>query len=389
MARKGKSTKTKINCLAYGKPFSGKSTFALGLMRMKNEDGRPFRVLYLDAENGSVDDYIDDLEREGINPDNLYIVYTQSLEAVVDYINKVRSKEKFYVIDEEGNETDEVLTDADGLPFMPDAVVVDGTSVLNMAVKQGLTDMAQARANIRAKEKDMSKDERFVAVTSAGLEIKDYNIINFKGQDLVLALTGSGVHYVITAREKDETKNVGKGSKIEMVHTGKTLPDGFKEMAYNVKTVLHFYRDEEDETQVCVNVEKDRTGTYAVGETIVDPQILAFQKMINRNKDKEDYVIKNTIDDAVRNAKEVAMQEQFDGIGGSTTDVSVDTDKNGDDEKQEVLDYITAARGKCNATQKQEVQDKLKEQKLTLKNRETQSLDTLKQIKAIFEEVLG
>ena len=63
-ARKGKGVKQKLGFLIYGAFGTGKSTMALGFARMKREDGKPFRVLYLDPEAGSVDSYLDGLEEE-------------------------------------------------------------------------------------------------------------------------------------------------------------------------------------------------------------------------------------------------------------------------------------------------------------------------------------
>jgi hypothetical protein len=88
-ARKGGLIQTKLGFLLYGKQGTWKSSLCLDFARMKREDGKPLRVLYIDAEAGSVDTYIDDLMDDGINPDNIYLIYTQSLKEVNDYIKKV------------------------------------------------------------------------------------------------------------------------------------------------------------------------------------------------------------------------------------------------------------------------------------------------------------
>ena len=90
-ARRGGLIKTKLGFLLYGKQGSGKSTMALDFAKMKREDGKPFRVLYIDSEAGSVDSYLEDLQNEGIDIDNIYIVYTQSLKEVNEYIEKVKN----------------------------------------------------------------------------------------------------------------------------------------------------------------------------------------------------------------------------------------------------------------------------------------------------------
>lgn len=65
--------------ILYGEQFTGKSTMAMQLAYFKRPDGKPFRVLYLDPETGSIDDYLGELESNGVNLENIYIVYTQSL----------------------------------------------------------------------------------------------------------------------------------------------------------------------------------------------------------------------------------------------------------------------------------------------------------------------
>ncbi len=128
--------KSKIQMIIFGKPFTGKSTIASQFAYFKREDGKPFRVLYIDPESGSIDDYLEDLQKNGVNLDNIYIVYTQSLQETREYIQIAKNNEDFPVLDEDGNPTNEIVLDADGEPFRPDAIVVDGTSLLNLTTKQ-------------------------------------------------------------------------------------------------------------------------------------------------------------------------------------------------------------------------------------------------------------
>lgn len=45
----------KLRMLVYGEQGTGKSRFAMQFCYMKTPEGRPFRVLYLDTESGSID----------------------------------------------------------------------------------------------------------------------------------------------------------------------------------------------------------------------------------------------------------------------------------------------------------------------------------------------
>ena len=114
--RKAKQAKTKLNMIIYGDTFTGKTTLASQIAFFKREDGTPFRVLYIDAESGGLDSYLDRMEAAGVNLDNIYILYTQSLTEVRQYIVKVKNNEDLYELDDEGNENDDIVTDADGTP---------------------------------------------------------------------------------------------------------------------------------------------------------------------------------------------------------------------------------------------------------------------------------
>ena len=302
-ARIGSKTQSRIAALVYGEQGTGKSTLAMQFCYMKRNDGKPFRVLYIDAENGSIDDYLPDLEADGIDLNNLYIVYSQSLTEVREYINKAKNREDFYVLDEYGNETDDIVVDADGEPFRPDAIVVDGSTILNLTTKHGLVDFSKKRAKKRAEDNGIVGEAKQVAIEGAFLELKDYNVINFKGQDLILDLTGCGLHYIVTARETDEKITKEIGGETKTIYTGNKIPEGFKEMGYNTKTVIRLFRDGEqgdDEYNVVkAFIKKDRTHTFKEGEIVEDPTLLPFQKVIDKTKGYKNFVINNNLEKAV------------------------------------------------------------------------------------------
>lgn len=352
-ARKGSKTQSKIQVLLYGEQFTGKSTLALQLMYLKRPDGKPFRVLYLDAENGSVDDYLGTLEDDGIDLENLYIVYTQSLNEVNEYIKKATNKEEFYELDEEGNEDlDSPVLDADGQPFIPDAIVVDGSTVLNLATKQGLIEFSKKRASVKAKRDELIGDEKFVKVEGAGLELKDYNTINFKGQDLVLTLTGSGLHYVVTARETNEKENKIIDGKKETVDTGRKIPEGFKGMGYNTKTEMRLFVED---GVVKAHVIKDRTHTYRKDDIIEDPTLLAFQAVIDKTKSNRDVVIQNRLHDAIKNE---LKQTEKEVLGEEFSEETSQQKESIDDVKKELRGLITSFSPAKKAKMKDELAKK-------------------------------
>lgn len=298
IARSGSTVKPKLNMLFYGEPGVGKSTMALQLAHFKREDGTPFRLLVLDAESGGCEECLTELEENGVDLRNIYIVYSQSQKEIKEYIAKVRDHEPFYELDEDGNETDEIVKDAYGEDFYPDALVLDGTSVLKLVSSQSLLDLSRKRNKIKAEKSGATAEEKFVAVSNANLELKDYSQLNYSGQDLVLSLMACGAHVILTAREKDETISIkGDDGKTTSVATGKKVYDSFKGMDYNTKTLVRLYRD--DLGQVCAEVVKDRTRVYSAGEIIENPSLLAWESVIQKGKGKADFTLRNDLDKAI------------------------------------------------------------------------------------------
>lgn len=336
-ARKASQTQSKIGMILFGEEGTGKSSLALQFALLKRPDGKPFRVLYIDNENGSIDDFIEGLEQQGINIDNIYIVYTQSLAETREYINTVKSNTDFYELDEDGNQTDNVVLDADGQPFRADAIVVDGTSILKLTSQQGLLELSKKRNAVKAKADGLIGDDKFVKVEGAGLELKDYNALNFKGQDLILDLMSCGAHYIVTARETDEKQTVkdAKGS-ITSISTGKKIPDGFKGMMYNVKTVVRMYKDEDG--NYCAYISKDRTGVHN-NETVEDLTLLDWQPMIDKTKDNDKFVIKNDLTKAV-NIEQQMLRKEYDKSIGETEDNNVDDSGEIDELKSSINDVM-------------------------------------------------
>ncbi len=341
--RKAKQAKTKLNMIIYGDTFTGKTTLASQIAFFKREDGTPFRVLYIDAESGGLDSYLDRMEESGINLDNIYILYTQSLAEVRQYIAKVKNNEDIYELDDDGVETDEVVTDAEGKPFRADAIVVDGTTILNLTTQSGLVEFSKKRNKVKADKAGLLGDERLVKIEGSSLEIRDFNTIKFKGQDLILDLMSSGVHCITTAREKDETKNVKTDDgQFQSVATGRKIIDGFKGLEYNANTVIRTFFDKET-GQICAEIQKDRTGVHDSGEIVEDPSLLDWQAALDKNKGKEDFILKNDLTKAVEVEQDLYAKEVLGKVGDpvtedtTTSDTSTSTSPTPDDLRKEIV----------------------------------------------------
>lgn len=383
-------TKKKLNFLCFGDTFSGKSTFVSQFAYMHNEDGSPMKVLYIDAESGSIDLYLDTMEENGVDLRNIYILYTQSLGEVLDYINKVKNNEDFYEIDEDGNETDIVVVDANGNPFRADAIVVDGVTVLHTAVQQGLLEFSKKRARVRADNNGLIGDEKLVAIEGSGLEIRDFGNIKFKAANLCLSLLGAGVHSAITCRAEDEkVTEKGSNNQFNSVPTGRKIPSGFKGLDYNMHSVLRFYRDEDN--NVMAEVQKDRTGVHP-NEILEDPSLLDWQVVIDGNKGRTDFTLRNSLDTAVSTEQRIYSAEIMSNATKSLSKsemekMSVESVKpvesgNADELKAK----IKAAINSLNPTEKQSMKQKLTDAGLPVAYNKETNTEVLEKILAIVSE---
>lgn len=382
VARQGNLVQSKIQMLVYGEPFTGKSTLASQFAYMKRPDGKPFRVLFLDAESGGLDDLMEDIQDNGIDLRNLYIVYTQSLAEVREYIKKAKEKEDFYILDEDGNETDDIVLDADGYPFRPDAIVIDGSSVLNLTTKHGLVELSKRRAKVKADKAGLLGDEKFVQIENSFLELRDYQVINFKGQDLVLDLTGCGLHYIVTARETDEKVTQNINGKDVTVTTGRKIPEGFKQMDYNVKTVLRLYRDQDDYETVKAYVLKDRTKVHKPGEIIEDPSLIDWQAVIDKTANRSDFVINNNLSKAINKEYEMAKKEVM-----GKEDESKNDEQNSNNDALELVKQIDEKLNSLSPVNKSQAKKKVTSEGLPTNYKKLTDIDKLKEILKVISEI--
>ena len=380
--RKAKQAKTKLNMIIYGDTFTGKTTLASQIAFFKREDGTPFRVLYIDAESGGLDSYLDRMEESGINLDNIYILYTQSLAEVRQYIAKVKNNEDIYELDDDGVETDEIVTDAEGNPFRADAIVVDGTTILNLTTQSGLVEFSKKRNKVKADKAGLLGDERLVKIEGSSLEIRDFNTIKFKGQDLILDLMSSGVHCITTAREKDETKNVKTDDgQFQSVATGKKIIDGFKGLEYNANTVIRTFFDKET-GQICAEIQKDRTGVHDSGEIVEDPSLLDWQVALDKNKGKEDFVLKNDLTKAVEVEQDLYAKEVLGKVGDPVTedttssDASTSTSPTPDDLRKEIV----SIKNSLSPVEKKSLKEKLEAKGLPTAYKNVNDISVLQEV---------
>lgn len=383
--RKASKINSKINLLLWGCPFAGKSTLAMEMALLHTREGRPFRMLILDSESGGNDDLMGDLERKGCNLDNVLVVYSQSLSEIQYYIHKAANKEDFYEIDDEGNETDTVILDSEGKPFRVDCILVDGSSVLQLTSQQSLLELARRRAKIKANKNGLTGEEKLLAIDDVALSPREWGALNYSGQSLVLDLAGSGLHWCITAREKDVTENKYVNGKVETVATGEKTFASFKNIDYNAKTVARLYRDPDEVDVVKMAVQKDRTGTFAPGQVIENPTLLAFQKMIDGN-DGEDVVVKNTMNQAIET--EEKLYEKSLGIGDSSSPTNSSEPSSPTLDLETLRKDVKKYHSKMNPEQRKQFSDRIKAENIPTSLGKIEDTNILSRVVVIAKEIM-
>lgn len=335
--RRGGQIQSKLAFLIYGDKGTWKSSLALEFAKMKNEQGEPMKLLYIDTEEGSVDDYINKLAEEGFDVDNIIVVKTTGFEETLDIVKQVKTVSlkkplKLKDTNDLGEKTDIELLNEDGTAWIPDAIVIDSLTVLYNQLVQAILQMSQRRAAQRANKQGLMGAEKALATETAGIEIKDYQTIAHRGQELILDLMASGKHFAVTAREKEiKESKPDANNQYQSIGTGKYQPEGFKEVEYNVKTVLHTV-NENGKTYAIVE-DKDRTGVKQQNERLESPTLLDWEVIIKKNVGKKAQPIRNTVSETIKediNALQKRMIEQT-GEGlleESDFDVELDVLKN-------------------------------------------------------------
>lgn len=316
MAQSRKATKIqkKLSMLLYGQEGTRKSSIAAEAIALKNHDGKPMKVLFIDAEFGGLDNALEiKAEQYGVDLENSYLIYTESYREVMDILEKVRKKEDLYYYEEDGSESDEVVLDADGNPFRPDFIVIDGSTIIYDASAIALTKFSERRARLKAKAAGKTSEEVTVAAQNSQLELRDYNRLNKEfSQEFALKLISTGCHHIVTAREVEEKQQVKDSEgKISSIGTGKFIPSGFKGLAYNLGTVVRLIEDEMGEIKGVIG-RKDRTNTFAQNEILEEPSLLMWQDYVYANAGRKSIELNPTFSDAI--SKELEHEIEANGI---------------------------------------------------------------------------
>ena len=235
----------------------------------------------------------------------------------------------------------------------------------------------------------MIGEAKAVKIEGAGMELKDYNALNYRGQSLILDLNASGVNYMVTCREKNETVSVkdDKGA-ISSVATGRKLPDGFKGQDYNVDTEFRLYRNPEDNAVVMAYFDKDRTGLHKDCEIVENLSLVEYQDVLDRSAKHKEVILKNGLDEAVKTEVKLTMREL--GLNDSESEeetAAKDTGKTAANDiealRAEVKKMVS---GLTNPVKKAEVQKKIKEAGLPIAFTKITDYETLSKVYEILKK---
>jgi len=378
VAKRGSAVKKGLKFFIYGEQGTWKSSFALDFMKMRSEEGKPLRVLYIDCETGSVDNYLEDLEAQGIDLNNLLLVYTTSYTEVEEWAQKAMNDEDLYVENEDGDL--ELVLDAEGNPFRADVIVVDGITVISDNVKFAAINVSEKRAKLKAKAQEKTAVEQFVAEATAGLEFRDFDKIKMKGKNLLRSLvTGTDKYVVVTAREKTKKEMRMVDGKMTLVEVGK-VPDTFDGAEYEFYTVLRHFEDEDGTIKAQV-MRKDRTKVFEQNEIIESPTPLYWQSVVEANKGKKSVVLKDNYEESVKKDESLIAN----GIN-ETKDEEINTAPNKLETVGDYKNAIQDAINKLSDVKKKALRPKVKKAGLPLDFNSIEDIDQLKQFLELVTE---
>ena len=251
-----------------------------------------------------------------------------------------------------------------------------------MTTKQALIEFSKKRSTVRAKKKELTGMEKAVAIEGAGLEQKDYQTINFKGQDLILDLMSCGVHFIVTARETDEKVNITDShGNTTSVSTGKKVPEGFKQIDYNVKTVIRMCIDKDGNYYSVIS--KDRTGVHN-NETVEDLSLLDWKVIIDRTSGGQNFSVKNDLTKAVAIEQDIYTREVLGKVGEPVNSVDENFAEN---QTTELLDKISAVMKSLNPVGKTKAKEALSAEDLPIKPTEMKKITDVKTLERVLEVI--
>lgn len=368
--RKIGKTEVSVKGMLYGKEGTRKSNTAMQIATILKKDGKPMKVLLLDLEYKAIEGYNEAwLENQGVNFDNLCEIRTRDLSLIHILLEKFTKGQPIPKLDEDDKIVNgEFELDAEGNPFIADAVVLDSISVINDLLVEGRNEIIKKRANIKIIKDGLFGDEKELYLENVGMQFLDYAKLKTKALKMVRdlqAVTGKHVFFVARAKDAKESKLVN--GKMEQIDLGYEIMDAtsFKFLPYEVSLIIH---TQNINGMVAYTVEKDSTGVNTQGSVLTDFNLSMYADYIN-NMNRNQLLKVKSYEDNLANAK-------------NFTDDAEDSSK---DIKLSTYEFIVKTC-KSDATKGAIVKGYCKEKSLNLGTPDLLSIEELIEIKKMIEK---
>lgn len=302
--RKMGKTAVSIKALIMGKQGTHKSNTAIQIATLKKADGTPMKVLAVDLEYRSYEGFNEAwIENKGVNFDNICEIRTRDLDMLHVILDKFVKGQPVPVIDE----NDKIIhgqfeLDAEGKPFIADAIILDSISVINDLLVEGRNEIVKKRTNIKIVKEGLFGDEKDLALENSNLQFLDYAKLKTKALKMVRdlqAVTGKHVFFVSRAKDAKESKLVN--GKMEQIDLGYEIMDStsFKFLPYEVSLIIHTQNKNGITT---FTLDKDSTGVKEQGSVFTEFNLKDYESYIN-NSDRTQLIKMKTYEENLEKAK--------------------------------------------------------------------------------------
>lgn len=306
-------TAVSVKGMIFGKEGSRKSNTAMQIATILKKDGKPMRVLLLDLEYKAIEGYNEAwLESKGVDFNNLYELRTRDLSMISILLDRFTKGRPLPKLDENDNIIDgEFELDAEGNPFIADAVVLDSISVINDLLVEGRNEIIKKRANIKVIKNGLFGDEKELYLEDIGMQFIDYAKLKTKALKMVRdlqAVTGKHVFFVARAKDAKESKLVN--GKPEQIDLGYEIMDAtsFKFLPYEVSLIIHTQNTND---VITYTIKKDSTGVNKQGTVLTDFDFNMYADYIN-SVNRNQLLKMKTYEQNLENAKNFTDDSEDD-----------------------------------------------------------------------------
>lgn len=307
-------TAVSMKGLIFGKEATHKSNTAIQIATLKKIDGKPMRVLALDFEYRSYEGFNEAwVESKGVDFNNICEIRTRDLDLIYKLLDRFTKGQPIPVLDENDNIVkDKFEVDAEGNPFVADAVILDSISVLHDLLIEGRNEIIKKRANIKIAKDGLFGDEKELYLENAGMQFLDYAKLKSKALKMVRdlqAVTGKHVFFISRAKDAKESKLVN--GKPEQIDLGYEIMDAtsFKFLPYEVSLIIHTQNVNGTTTYT---IDKDSTGVKTQGMVLTDFNLKDYESYMN-NENRTELIKVKTYDENLNKAKNFTDDSEESG----------------------------------------------------------------------------